>query len=206
TTSPQIGWGHKESLSQGDSHYWGVWWGNEPFETYEKKVGRFMSEYGFQSLPDLNSFKMFVSANQLNLNSDEIKSHQKHPTGFKTIETYMERDFIVPKDLEKYIYVSQLTQARGVQIAIESHRRARPNCMGTLFWQMNDCWPVTSWSAIDYYKRPKAFYYDLKRLYDNVLISIIKSDIYYECHILNDNLNEIKGKIELTVKDFFGKT
>lgn len=206
TTSPQIGWGHKESLSEGDSHYWGVWWGNEPFEVYEKKVGRFMSEYGFQSLPDFNSIKTFVGANQLTINSTEFKNHQKHPTGFKTIETYMERDFVVPKDFEKYIYVSQLTQARGMQIAIEAHRRARPNCMGTLFWQWNDCWPVTSWSTIDYYKRPKAFYYELSRLYDNVLISIIKSDIYYECHILNDHPNEVKGKIELTVKDFNGKT
>lgn len=204
-TSPQIGWGHKESLTQGDSHYWGVWWGNEPFEVYEKKVGRFMSEYGFQSLPNLNSFKEFISLSQITLNSDAVKNHQKHPTGFKTIETYMERDFTVPKDFEKYIYISQLTQARGMQIAIEAHRRAKPACMGTLFWQLNDCWPATSWSAIDYYKQPKAFYYELERLYDNVLLSIIKSDIYYECHILNDNFEEIKGKMELCVKDFYGK-
>lgn len=206
STSPQIGWGHKESLTHGDSHYWGVWWGNEPFETYEKKVGRFMSEFGFQSLPDISTFQKISSLKKLSLNTDVVQSHQKHPKGFQTIETYMARDYKVPKNFEDYIYVSQLVQARGMQMAIEAHRRAKPYCMGTMFWQLNDCWPVTSWSAYDYYKQPKAFYYDLWRLYDNILISVIKADYYYECHILNDNLDEVSGILELSVKDFSGKT
>lgn len=205
TTSPQIGWGHKESLIVGDSHYWGVWWGNEPFSNYENKVGLFMSEYGFQSMPSLNTFKQICDSSSLNFNSIAIKNHQKHPSGYETIRSYMAKDFVVPKKFEDFIYVSQLLQSHGMKIAIEAHRRAKPNCMGTLFWQLNDCWPVTSWSAYDYYKQPKAFYYDLERLYDNVLISIIKSDYYYECQILNDNLQEITGIIELSVKDFTGK-
>jgi beta-mannosidase len=204
TTSPLIGWGHKESLSEGDSHYWGVWWGNEPFNTYEKKVGRFMSEYGFQSMPPINTFKSVCDSSDLNLFSPCIKSHQKHPTGYQTIEKYMLQDFKIPKTLEHYSYVSQLLQAKGMQTAIEAHRRAKPYCMGTLFWQLNDCWPVTSWSALDFYKQPKAFYYDLKRLYDNVLVSVTKSGLYYECHVLNEQLNEVKGIIELSVKDFNG--
>lgn len=205
TTSPAIGWGHAESLTQGDSHYWGVWWGNEPFEVYESKVGRFMSEYGFQSLPEIRSLKRIADTLNLNLSSAEIQNHQKHPTGFKTIEAYMQRDYKIPQTLEEYSYVSQLVQAKGMQIAIEAHRRAKPYCMGTLFWQFNDCWPVCSWSAIDYYKQQKAFYYSLYRLYDNILLSVKKTEYYYECHILNDNLNEVKGHLELSVKDFYGK-
>lgn len=205
TTSPKIGWGHKESLAEGDSHYWGVWWGNEPFEVYQQKVGRFMSEYGFQSLPEIRTLKQIADTLNFNLNSAEIKNHQKHPTGFKTIETYMQRDYKVPNNLEDYIYVSQLVQARGMQMAIEAYRRAKPYCMGTLFWQFNDCWPVSSWSALDFNKQQKAFYYDLYRLYDNVLLSVVKTDYYYECHVLNDNLQELKGTLELTVNDFYGK-
>lgn len=206
TTSPQIGWGHNESLLKGDSHYWGVWWGNEPFQNYEKKVGRFMSEFGFQSLPDISTFRKITSAKKIQLNSEAVQSHQKHPSGFQTIESYMAREFKVPNSFEDYIYVSQLVQARGMQIAIEAHRRAKPYCMGSLFWQLNDCWPVTSWSAYDYYKQPKAFYYELPALFDNILLSVIKADIYYECHILNDNLKDVDGTIELSVKDFSGKT
>lgn len=204
-SSPSIGWGHKESLSEGDSHYWGVWWGNEPFENYEKKVGRFMSEYGFQSLPSLQSFKLFCDSVDLNLNSAAVKNHQKHPKGFETIKTYMERDYVVPKDFHKFIYVSQLVQERGMSIAIEAHRRNKPYCMGTMFWQLNDCWPVTSWSAIDFYNVPKAFFYSLSDLYDNVLISVKKEDADYKIFIINDNMRSIDGRLTVNVIDFSGK-
>ena len=202
-SSPSIGWGHKESLQQGDSHYWGVWWGDEPFEKYEKKVGRFMSEYGFQGMPSFQTFKMF--SDSLNLNSTSAKNHQKHPTGYQTITNYMERDFVVPKDLEKFIYVSQLLQARGMKKAIESHRIAKPYCMGTLFWQLNDCWPGTSWSAIDFYNRPKAFYYDLENLYDDVLISVKKEEKNYKIYIVSDKLKPIDGTLTMSLCDFSGK-
>lgn len=205
TTSPAIGWGHKESLTQGDSHYWGIWWGNEPFENYEKKVGRFMSEYGFQSLPSLETFKSFCEPTELNLNSATVKNHQKHPKGFETITTYMERDFIVPKEFEKFIYVSQLLQAQGMKTAIEAHRRAKPYCMGTLFWQLNDCWPATSWSAIDFYNTPKAFYYSLPKLYDNVLVSVKKDGENFQIYLVNDDPKEYDGKLSLSICDFSGK-
>ncbi len=203
-SSPSIGWGRKESLQQGDSHYWGVWWGNEPFELYEKKVGRFMSEYGFQSMPPLSTFKTFSDSADLNFNTAAVKNHQKHPTGYQTITNYMERDYFVPKDFEKYIYVSQLLQAQGMKTAIESHRIAKPYCMGTLFWQLNDCWPVTSWSAIDFENQPKAFLYHLKDLYANVAVVIKKSGAEYKIHIVNDNYFTFDGRLTLTIKDFSG--
>ncbi len=203
-SSPSIGWGRKESLTQGDSHYWGVWWGKEPFEIYEKKVGRFMSEYGFQGMPNLDTWKKVISKDYLNLTSDSFKNHQKHPTGYETINEYMERDYVVPKDLEDYIYVSQLLQADGMKTAIEAHRRAKPYCMGTLYWQFNDCWPVTSWSSVDYFGNWKAFHYQVKRSYENLLISVQEEKDSYKIFIVNDDLKTISGYLKIQNIDFKG--
>jgi beta-mannosidase len=203
-SSPSIGWGRKESLLQGDSHYWGVWWGMEPFEIYKKKVGRFMSEYGFQGMPNLETFSKFTNSDNLNLNSDAVKAHQKHNTGYQTIQTYMERDYKVPTKFEEYIYVSQLLQAEGMKTAIEAHRRAKPYCMGTLFWQLNDCWPVTSWSSVDYFGNWKAFHYQAKQSFENSLISVNEEANEYKVYVVNDNLTSEKGNLEVQLIDFDG--
>jgi beta-mannosidase len=123
-------------------------------------------------MPDYNTFKTFCDSTELNLNSKSVKAHQKHPTGYQTILTYMERDYKVPTDFRKYNYVSQLLQRDGMKTAIEAHHRAKPYCMGTLYWQLNDCWPVTSWSAIDYTYKPKAVYYETKKLFSDITISV----------------------------------
>ncbi len=185
-SSPSIGWGRKESLLSGDAHYWGVWWGLEPFEMYEMKVGRFMSEYGFQGLPEKKTFLAFAKSDELNFDSEAVKNHQKHPTGYQTIKEYMVRDYQVPTNFEDFIYVSQLLQAEGMKTAIEAHRRAKPNCMGTLFWQLNDCWPVTSWSSVDYYGRWKAFQYEAKRSFNPILVDITANEVNYEVRVIND--------------------
>lgn len=204
-SSPSIGWGKKESLLKGDSHYWGIWWGKEPFENYKKKVGRFMSEYGFQGMPNLETFKKFASNEELSLTSESVKSHQKHGTGYETINEYMERDYKVSKSFEDYIYVSQLLQADGMKTAIEAHRRAKRYCKGTLYWQLNDCWPVTSWSSVDYFGNWKALHYQVKRSFEPLLVSITENEVNYEIHVINDELfsNEIQFKIALL--DFNGK-
>lgn len=201
-SSPSIGWGHKESLTQGDSHYWGVWWGMEPFEMYQKKSGRFMSEYGFQSMPAFSSFKKFCPDSQLYLNSKSVKLHQKHPKGYETIQTYMERDYKIPTSFENYIYVSQLLQRDGMKMAIETHRRNKPVCMGTLFWQMNDCWPLTSWSALDYYKEPKAFYFALKDLYNSQAISVSETDTSFVIFVISDSIANYGAKLNLKLLNF----
>ena len=202
-TSPQIGWGHEEAMRCGDSHYWGVWWGMEPFEIYNKKVPRFMSEYGFQSLPDMETLNKITDT--LSLTSIKLKNHQKHPTGFQTIDEYMKRDFIVPAKFEDYVYVSQLLQAEGMQTAIEAHRRHKPTCMGTLYWQFNDCWPGITWSSIDYYGKPKALYYRAKELYDNVLISVIKENGKYNVYIVSDSMKPLKSHLVVQLMGFDGK-
>ena len=204
-SSPSLGWGRKESLTQGDIHYWGVWWGKEPFEIYNQKVGRFVSEYGFQGMPSVETLQKVLSKEEMNFNSDAFKNHQKHPTGFETIREYMERDFVIPNKLEDFAYVSQLLQARGMKIAIEAHRRAMPYCMGTLYWQLNDCWPVTSWSSLDYYGNWKAFHYQVKKSYENLLISVKEENDSYKIVIVNDNLESISGNLKIQNIDFKGK-
>ncbi|MDW9381745.1 beta-mannosidase [Chryseobacterium sp. JV558] len=206
-SSPSIGWGHKESLTEGDSHYWGVWWGEQPFEIYNEKVGRFMSEYGFQGTPSLETTKsMFSGTPDLNLQNSTIKAHEKHARGWDIINEYLKRDYKIPTDFVQYNYVSQLLQARGMQIAIEAHRRAKPYNMGTLYWQLNDCWPVVSWSSIDYLGNWKAFHYQAKRSFEPVLVSIAETDKSYDVYLISDLMKELKADIKFELIDFKGKT
>lgn len=206
-TSPSIGWGHKESLTEGDSHYWGVWWGEFPFEIYNEKVPRFASEYGFQGMPSLETVKsMFSVKSDLSLENPTIKAHEKNARGFEIIQKYMERDYAVPKDFVKYNYISQLLQARGMQIAIEAHRRAKPYNMGTLYWQLNDCWSVISWSSIDYLGNWKALHYQVKRSFENQVILTEEKEGFLDFYGINDELKKFEDvKVEIQVVDFNGK-
>ena len=203
-SSPSIGWGRKESLLQGDSHYWGVWWGKEPFEMYQKKVGRFMSEYGFQGMPNKETLERVIAQSDLNFGSEAFKNHQKHPTGFETINEYMARDFRVPKALNKYIYVSQLLQAYGMKTAIEAHRLAKPYCMGTLYWQFNDCWPVTSWSTVDYYGNWKASHYQVKESFAPIVLLFSEDAKALSIIGSNDTFDIQTGTLTLQLLDFSG--
>lgn len=203
-SSPSIGWGRKESLLQGDSHYWGVWWGKEPFEMYQKKVGRFMSEYGFQSMPAIETLEKVLAKEDFNFSSEAFKNHQKHPSGFATITEYMARDFPVPSSIENYGYVSQLLQAYGMKTAIEAHRMAKPYCMGSLYWQFNDCWPVTSWSTIDYYGNWKASHYQVKESFAPIVLLFSDSDKVISIIGSNDMLEAQAGTLTAQLLDFSG--
>jgi beta-mannosidase len=178
-SSPKYGWGTAESMTEGDSHYWGVWWGKEPFSNYETKVPRFMSEFGFQSFPDESTIDRFTLPQDRVSNSAVMKAHQKHPVGYETIDEYMKRDFMKPKDDAMYRYVSQILQAEGITKAIEAQRRSKPYCMGSLFWQLNDCWPGVSWSARDYFGNKKALWYRSR---------IAFTDQFISADVMNDTL------------------
>ena len=193
-SSPSNGWGRDISYKEGDVHYWGVWWGKEPFEKYNTKVGRFMSEYGFQGMPSLNSIKKFTKIEDLDINSKVMSVHQKHPFGWENIKEYMERDYPDSKSFEQYIYLSQLMQAEGISLAIEAHRRAKPYCMGTLYWQLNDCWPVTSWSSVDYYGEWKALHYYVKKAYDKYLISFEDNKSDLDVFFISDDTSSFSAE------------
>lgn len=173
-TSPATGWGHPASLTGGDCHYWGVWWGMEPFDVFNQKVPRFMSEYGFQAMPSRALFQKYLPGDSLSMSDHGVLFHQMHPAGYQTIRTYMERDFPVPAGFSDYIYVSQLLQAECLQTAIKAQRRNRPACMGTMFWQLDEPWPGTSWSVIDFDGNRKAGYYAVRRNYRDLMLSTLQ--------------------------------
>jgi len=204
-SSPKYGWGHEESMQEGDSHYWGVWWGAEPFEVYEEKVGRFMSEYGFQGYPEFSTISKFTVDSDRTVDSDVMKAHQKHPRGIELVETYMERDYLKPKDFNSFLYVSQLLQAEGIKTAIEAHRRAKPHCMGTLYWQLNDCWPVASWSGVDYYGRWKALHYYVRDAYKTFMISADDNEDMLNVYVVSDSVDAIDAILDLRLMTFDGE-
>lgn len=206
-SSPSIGWGHKESLTEGDSHYWGVWWGEQPFEMYEEKVPRFASEYGVQGMPSMEAVKsMFSGKADLNLQNPVIKAHEKHTRGWQIIDGYMTRYYTLQTDLVKYNYLSQLLQARAMQVAIEAHRRAMPYNMGSLYWQINDCWPVVSWSSIDYLGNWKAAHYQAKRSFEQQLIAVENKEGILKTRVINDGLKDFKSvRLSVSIQKLNGE-
>ena len=198
-SSPSKGWGRPESLTQGDVHYWGVWWGEQPYEMYREKVGRFNSEYGYQSYPDYSTLEKIAQGEPLSKDAKVIAAHQKHARGTQLIDDFIQRYCSPSEDFKEYVYQSQLSQAIGMEIAIEAHRTAKPYNMGTLYWQLNDAWPVTSWSSIDYYGNPKVFHERLKTLYAPVLLSLDKRD--YQVHVTSDLLRNIDGTLTAQAYD-----
>ncbi len=206
-TSPFTNWGEPELNTSGDVHYWGVWHGKEPFEIFNKKskIGRFVSEFGFQGLPDTKTIKEFTLPEDRRLYSKILKAHEKHPIGFEIIDKYMNDYFGKPVILEDYVYVSQLLQAYGIGVAIEAQRRAKPSCMGSIYWQLNDCWPVISWSGIDWKGRWKALQYRIKKLYADIIVSPFEERNFVKVQIISDKLNDVKGELSLKLLDFYGK-
>jgi len=195
TTSPQYGWGRKESMTHGDSHYWGVWWGMAKFDTLEKKVPRFMSEYGFQSFPDTSTVNKFTEEKDRYLFSDVLKTHQKHPTGYENLTKYMKMYDISTEDYHQYIRNTQELQELCLITAIEAHRKAKPYCMGTLFWQFNDCNPVVSWSVVDYYGTPKLSLNTVKELYAETILISKEGNGKLNLYIVSDKQAEQKASL-----------
>jgi beta-mannosidase len=189
----------------GDVHYWDVWHRKKPLENYADNIGRFMSEYGFQSFPELETVKKYALPEDYDIESEVMRHHQRSNIGNVTIRDYMDRYYQKPLDFEKFLYVGQVLQAFGIQFAVEAHRRAMPNNMGSLVWQINDCWPVASWSSTDYYRRWKALQYELKRSFEPIIISAYtKADSTYVT-VVSDKLEDINALIEMNVCDFSGK-
>ncbi|HSG28966.1 MAG TPA: glycoside hydrolase family 2 protein, partial [Candidatus Krumholzibacterium sp.] len=196
-SSPRFGRGDARSLSEGDCHYWGVWHDGQPFEVFLDRTGRFMSEFGFQSFPDPATIASFAPEDETDEDSPSISCHQKHPRGNSLIREYMARDFPEPADFDDLVYLSQLLQARGVSMGIEAQRRAAPFCMGSLYWQLNDCWPAVSWSSIDYTGRRKALYYEAKRAFAPVLISPVVEDGRFRVYLIDDrSISEADDRID----------
>ena len=211
-SSPNTGF-NNIPYGEGDIHYWGVWHREEPFEKYPDNIARFVSEYGFQSYPELSTVKKFTEPKDRGLHSGVMLSHQRCTAderrdkeyGNRLIQTYMDRWYKTPKDFESYLYVSQVMQADGVKLGMEAHRRAMPYCMGSLYWQIDDCWPVASWSSIDYFGRWKALHYTAKKTFAPVIISPVVKENEALFYVVSDRLEPITATLEIVVLDFGGK-
>lgn len=186
SSSPMYDYSKREQYRHGDVHYWGVWHEEAPFEDYKQAVPRFMSEYGFQSFPLLPSVENYTLPEDRSVESDVMQLHQKHPRGNSIIRKYLLADYAPPKDFEDFLYLSQVLQAEGIRTAIEAHRLAKPFCMGTLYWQLNDCWPVASWSGIDYYGRWKALHYAVGRAFQPIIAVPSTEGADWHCALLSD--------------------
>jgi len=200
--------GHKKvatyETTSGDMHYWGVWHGKHPISDFNKYVARFMSEYGFQSFPMMASVKKYTIPSDWDIESEVMEAHQRSGIGNLRIKQYMKSHYKDPKNFESFLYVSQLLQAKAIKEAIEVHRMNMPYCMGTLFWQLNDCWPVASWSSMDYYKNWKAVQYMTKKAFNPMLvIPEIKEDLV-EVHVVSDKLKATEATLELVLMDVEG--
>jgi len=201
-SSPSAEEGIPEEYDKGDTHYWGVWWGKEPFENFNTKISSFMSEYGFQSFPEYSSFQKFAEGQDKDMYSEVMKSHQRSSIGNATIEEYMKREFRKPIGFDDLLYMSQLLQADGIQTGIEAHRRNKDKCMGSLYWQLNDCWPGASWSGIDYYGRWKALHYKVKEAFAPVIVSheFVDGDLLIT--IVSDRMDAFDGELEVVLSEF----
>lgn len=207
-SSPYLAnWGRPESWGTGDSHNWGVWYGKKPFESLDTDLPRFMSEFGFQSFPEMKTIAAFAASEDYQIESEVMNAHQKSSIGNSLIRTYMERDYIIPESFEDFVYVGLVLQGQGMRHGLEAHRRNRPYCMGTLYWQLNDSWPVVSWSSIDYYGNWKALHYQAKRAFAPVLINPIQQNDSLSVYLISDRLDTMEQMtLEMKVVDFDGKT
>ena len=146
-----------------------------------------MSEYGFQSFPELKTVEAYTEPeDRKNIETEVMLAHQKHPRGNQLIREYMLRDFEEPKDFESFLYVSQVLQAEGMRIGTEHFRRIMPRNMGALYWQVNDCWPVASWSGTDYFGRWKAMHYYAKRFFEPLFVSPLEEEGNLNFYVVSD--------------------
>lgn len=189
-----------DSQDKGDTHYWDVWHGQKPFSDYQKYFFRFCSEFGFQSFPSIKTIETFTEEEDRNIFSKVMESHQKNNAANGKILYYISETFKYPKDFESLTYVSQLLQGMAIKSGVEHWRRNRGRCMGTLYWQLNDNWPVASWSSIDYYGRWKALHYMAKKFYAPCAPSLVKNDKQIEVYIQNESLIAKDYEVTLRLK------
>ena len=198
--------------NRGDVHYWDVWHGLKPFTDYRNYLFRYVSEFGFQSFPCMETIEAFTAPEDRNVFSYVMEKHQRNASANGRIVSYLSQMYLYPRELTDLVYASQLLQAQAMQYGVEHWRRNRNDsrCMGAVVWQLNDCWPVASWASIDYYGRWKALHYYEKRFFAPVLISCHEEGILSQNTNVNAEPFDLKKTARLnvsneTLKPFTGK-
>lgn len=189
---------------RGDVHYWKVWHGNAPFTDYRRFLFRFCSEYGFESFPSMKTIRSFCEEKDMNPFSRVMENHQKCKSGNGKIVNYIADNYLYPASVEKLVYTSQLLQADAIKYGVEHFRRIRGICMGSLYWQVNDCWPVASWSSIDYFGRYKALHYAAKKFYAPVAMGLFLEEGVLTVNVSNERMQDFRGhvRVEFCGNDF----
>lgn len=191
-----------DNENRGDVHYWKVWHGFLPFDDYKKHYFRYCSEFGFQSFPLLRTIESFTLKEDRNIFTPVMESHQKNGTANGKILSYISQYFLYPKDFDSLVYVSQLLQAVAMKTGVEHMRRNRGRCMGALYWQVNDNWPVASWASIDYYGRWKACQYMARDFYAPLAGSVLIEKREVRAWVTNETARERVMKVNIRIKDF----
>lgn len=217
-SSPSSGGNYENSNAEnvGDVHYWGVWHGSEPFTAYRKHHYRFLSEFGFQSFPALQTIRRFTEKEDRNIYSRVMEMHQRNTAANGKISNYLSQTYLYPKNFDELLYCSQLLQADAIRYGVEHFRRFRGTCMGTVVWQLNDIWPVASWASVDYYGNWKALQYAEKRMFAPVLLSCEEHgeidqkpyantlpkpvDISADLHVANETAQPVSGIVKWSLR------
>ena len=200
--------GEANVLNDGDYHYWKVWSGSEPIEHYLDVTPRFQSEYGLQSFPSMATIETFAAPADMAPNSPVMRAHQKfaNGNGNDRLLLYIRANYGEPRDFASFVYLSQLMQAEGIELAAEHLRSARPQSMGSLYWQLNDVWPGPSWSSLDYLGRWKALQYHARRFYAPVDVVPIRRDGRTSLYLVSDRTTPFKATLRTRVVDMTGKS
>jgi beta-mannosidase len=189
----------------GDTHCWDVWHGMKPFGFYRQHATRFVSEFGFQSLPPLATVRTYAGEADWNMTSYMMEHHQRNAAGNGKIITYLTDHFRLPKDFTSLVYLSQLLQAECVRTGVEHWRRSKQRVGGALYWQLNDCWPVASWASLDYFGRWKALHYAARRFYAPVLLSAEEDGSRVALYVTSDLTGEWRGTVRWSLETLAGE-
>jgi len=188
----------------GDAHYY-VAYVNKPFSNILETPSHFFSEHGFQSWPDKKVVYQFTTPDDRDKNSAVMRAHNKALIGNSVLDKYIKMYYKLPKDFDSYIYVAQLVQDACMKLSLETHRRWMPYTMGSLYWQLNDVWPVASWASIDYQNNPKGLYYIVKRVFKPVIVVPSNFKNNFLVNVVSDKRETFKAKMEMKILDFSGK-
>lgn len=202
-SSPSSGGGFDDpnDENRGDVHYWEVWHGLKPFTDYRKFHFRFVSEFGFQSFPGRKTVESFTLPEDRNIFSYVMENHQKNGSANGKILFYLSDNFKYPKDFDSLLYTSQILQAEAIKYGVEHWRRNRGRCMGAIYWQLNDCWPVASWASIDYFGRWKALHYFARRFFAPVILTACEEECSAALHVSNESMREFSGELRWQLRD-----
>jgi len=192
--------------NRGDMHYWSVWHEGKSFDAYYAVTPRFCSEFGYQSFPSMDTIRQYASEDQFNVTAPVMEWHQRNPGGNSRITEMFSRYFRMPEGFANFVYLSQVQQSLAIKTAVEHWRHLRPTCMGTLYWQLNDNWPVCSWSSLEYGGKWKLLHHAARKFYAPVLVSAFqRKEGTLELWVTNDQMSPVKGAVVAEVRDFDGK-